>query len=169
MLAGGRLIFKEIGGAALAGNLEADPENPELALARMFLRQQVCFTGTVQLNHDAMHTFVESALKKNDIAFFKALGRELERIESDPPSPSGAFDPLSKLLVTNWTAWRRTGAKLPGLNRLSEDSLVAFCSVILGEELSEDAVKKARQRLGLNPAKGKKIHLISINGRLKQV
>ena len=168
-LAAQTILAKEMGLGGIYKELEADPESREIVMAKTHIRKSFLDTGGPQLDHLIMVSIIASALAKNDAAFFKSLGRELERLEADPPCWRRAFDPLSLLLISNWSAWRRTEANLPGLNRLSEDSLAVFCGVILKQELSEDAVKKARQRLGLKPARGKKIHLIYITGELKQV
>ncbi len=54
------------------------------------------------------------------------------------------------------------------LLRVNDESLATYCNHVLRmNHLTAEAVKKTRQRLWLRPARGKKVHLIEVGGKLR--
>lgn len=99
------------------------------------------------------------ALEDYDLEFFVRLGAILKR-------KRGLFwmsERISKLehfLLDHW-AERKDG--LPELFRLTAKDLTTVCNHRLRHQLSEDAVVKTRQRLGLKPFKRRKL-LLKVKG-----
>lgn len=102
---------------------------------------------------------VMRALDEYDLEFFVRLGATLKR-------KRGVFwmsERISKLehfLLDHW-AERKDG--LPELFRLTAKDLTTVCNRRLKHQLSDDAVVKTRQRLGLTPFKRRKL-LLKVKG-----
>ena len=167
-----RVAFRRIGMLRLAKGLMNNPQKSELALALMFIRQFRLAYGSADLNHPAFRGLVQRACRRNDADFFKAIGRELSQ---KFPNLKDMASKLEKFLMDFWDGKvQRLGPKSPPLNVLNRESLAVVCNHFLKRPddkhpFTEDAVEKTRQRLGLKPAKGKKLHVIEVGGRLKIV
>jgi len=164
------VMLRNIGLKQLAKGLMKDPANTELPLALMFVRMFRQSYGAVNLNHPQFRALVQRALKKNDVRFFKAIGRELAQ---HGPDFEDAASKLEWFLIQHWDgSIRRIAPKAPPLNVLNRESLAVVCNQFLkrpGDKhpFTEDAVEKTRQRLSLKPAKGQKLHVIQVSGKLK--
>jgi hypothetical protein len=167
-----RAGMRNIALARIANAMMKDSGNPDLPMALMFIRMSRQAFGKVDLNHPAFRALVQRAQGKNDAGFFKAIGRELSE---DGPHLMDAASKLEWFLIWYWDgSCKRLGVNSPPLNILNRESLAAVCNHFLKRlddphPFTEDAVEKARQRLGLQPAKGKKLHVIQLAGKLKIV
>jgi hypothetical protein len=92
-----------------------------------------------------------AALAKNDTRFFIRLGRVLSKKPAGFPK---MFSELEQFLVEHW-AVERDG--LPQLFYLTSQGLAETCREALSPNLTDDAVTKTRQRLGLRLFKRRKI------------
>jgi hypothetical protein len=98
---------------------------------------------------------VMRALDEYDLEFFVRLGATLKR-------KRGFFwmsERISKLEHFLLDHWAKRKDNLPELFRLTAKDLTTVCNRRLKHQLSEDAVVKTRQRLGLKPFKRRKLLL----------
>lgn len=87
----------------------------------------------------------------DDESFVICLLREFEK-------PATVLTRLEGLLLVDWHI----------LKYLNDESLATYCNHVLRmNHLTAEAVKKTRQRLWLRPARGKKVHLIEVGGKLR--
>jgi hypothetical protein len=125
--------------------------------------EQDCALATVKCNHTLTdpHTRAQvlTALDRNDLEFFRRLGRVLT---GEPNIPQATA--LEKFLLDHW-AERKDG--LPELCILRPSGLLAVCQNRLrNTNLTEAAVTKERERLLLKPFKRGKISAFYIDGTL---
>lgn len=108
---------------------------------------------------------ITEAAQRNDVAFFRKLGRALKR----PPAPlqktiEGKQDKLGAFLRANWMTSPAKG--IPPLCELDPDSHAALAEHFLKRDVEAETVAKLRYRLGLVPKKGSKRRVIRRGGKL---
>ncbi len=164
----GRVLFRAVGLARLSKGLLKGSNSQLVTSALILIRTQQIGDGAVDLSHPAFLTMVKEAAAKKDQEFFKTIGRELS---SAPLRKENAASKLEWFLISYWDgSIGRLGPNAPPLNVLNRDALATVCThYVKGPMLSSAKVEKARARLGLAPAKGKKLNIIESGGRLKRV
>ena len=111
--------------------------------AELFKQQGTCFE-----NFPTLTTAFELATARSDFNFFARVGDVLRKRQVTLPEfLSSKFTRLQKFLLRHW-AEPKDG--VPALYELSMADLTKVCSTSLGNKnLSQDAVEKTKQRLGL--------------------
>lgn len=132
---------------------------------RLLLRMYKWELGRIAfgLNQPHVKALLLEAAEALDIGFFIALGKVLSRAPI-PPAGHKRLSELESFLLSHW-AESKDG--LPELFYLTRDGLADVCSHFLKKDYSDDAVVKARQRLGLRPFKRQKKHVIRVGETLK--
>lgn len=160
-----RIAIRSVGMKRLLKDWTPNAELPGAILLLRLARAAPSIGVKEILKKSVFRKFVDNALQKGDVAFLKAIGRELERAEMAETASK-----LEWFLIRNWdNSFARLNPKTPSLDKLNRESLAVVCRHYLNDKLSADAVEKTRARLGLKPAKGKKMNVIKINGRLKSI
>lgn len=108
---------------------------------------------------------IVEAVERNDIAFFRKLGRALKH--KPAPLHKTIEENQSKLTAFLLGHWITSPAKgIPPLCELDPESHVALAAHFLKRDVEAEAVAKLRYRLGLVPKKGSKHRVIRQGGKL---
>ena len=162
-----RLRFREVGFKRLYRDVQAGRKSAELLIAVIFIRSFASNKLTDLMMESGFRQIVNEALAKGDIEFLISIGRELAHAKQTPAKQAAMGSKLEWFLISFWDGSLRTrGNRGPLLNRLGRTNLAIVCSQYLqNKNLTVDAIEKTRVRLGLKPAKDKKLKLTMINGR----
>lgn len=119
------------------------------------------------LNSPFVKPVIVEAAERNDMAFFRKLGRALKH----QPAPLHKTieekqdnDKLAAFLRAHWMT--SPGKGIPPLCGLDPESHVALAAHFLKRDVEAAAVAKLRYRLGLVPTKGSKRRVIRRGGKL---
>src|ERR1043165_7035374 len=163
-----RLLFRDLGFGTLPKELFTKGKDAdELKVARFLCRagKSVGIDNESFLNSPGFKGLLQEARQKGRLSrFFKDMGRELGR----KPRAAAYGTKLEKYLIYHWRAPCKGLPGIPSLNHLDRESLATVCAWVFHKDsFNADAVEKTRQRLGLKPAPGKKVHVIKGQKGLK--
>jgi hypothetical protein len=106
--------------------------------------------GGRNLNEPAVIEVLTDAARRNDVTFFRKLGRLLSKPPLSDKEVLKRTSNLERLLLSNW--WHKDTPEL-SLCYYSDPALLKFLRDFLGIKVSHESLEQAWRRLGLTKAK----------------